>query len=593
MKKIIFENIKEVSKMNDNQKNRLDVIVISLPISTSDILNPFNNKFRNKNSVKVIKDILDNSISSLNDEGLLFIYGSPLQLIQCYEVIRDKMTFRHWISIDALDSLENTNTDHLKHNHLGVLMLTRNEKYLIYPENARIPYLGCTACGRNVKDWGGKKHLMNNKGSGISDVWRDFYKVLKIKSDPDNDLINLNIIDSTKLSFKFDESKIGKPILERILSLVDKNKSSIALYNISKDLLPPINTPTSNSENTMSYEFNCDEIKNKVLLGDCIEQMEKLCNRYPDGIFDLVFADPPYNLNKNYKVYDDTLAKKEYLEWCNKWLELCVKLTKPSGSIFVLNIPKWSVEHAITLNKIAYFQNWIVWDSLSTPKGKMMPAHYSLLYYTKSPNNFVFNFPGYIDSPEYCLRSSCMQTRKKIKMAALLPDYQANFTRTSPISDIWSDVHRIKHKKNRDDHPCQLPDKLMDRIINVFSENNSLIFDPFAGAGTTAIRAIMNNRNYTTIELDNYYKEIIEKKLEEIKNHGDVKRKKTEKKKKSIYTKKDLEIKSQKLAAELGRKPYLDEFINTYMLDVSEIELLYDDPKSVLKAGRIGLLNNR
>lgn len=581
---------KNIYRLNDVEKlDCSDVVIINLPIYKKDILEPFNNSSQNLNSLSTLQKILEKITNSLNENGVCYIFGTPLQLIKSFEIVKEKLTFRHWIAIDVLDSLELQKTNHLKHNHIGALLLTKGNYSLINPSNARIPYIGCSVCGKNIKDWGGKKHLMNNQGTGISDVWRDFLKVVNKIHDPDNQLINLNIIDSAQLSFDLQDDVLPEEILVRMISLIDNKDAKITLYNISRKTIKSINCKKSFIEKGNFEKTNSDNIiVNKVLLGDCIDVMSKLSNKYPEGIFDLVFADPPYNLSKNYKEYDDSLAHKEYVEWCNRWLELCVKLTKPSGNILILNIPKWALEHVQALNKYAFFQNWIVWDSLSTPKGKIMPAHYALLYYTKSPNDFIFNSPGFGSSQEYCLRNSCITSRKKNHYTLFSEEINI---KQQPISDIWSDVHRIKHKKDRDDHPCQLPDKLMDRIIEIFSNEGSLVFDPFSGAGTTALRAKKLLRNYLTIELDPYYKEITEKKLAQVDKIGRIQRQTIIKKKKSIYTKKELELKSQKLAQELGRKPDMNEFIEKYELDYSQIELLYDDPKRILKAGRMGIIN--
>lgn len=425
---------------------------------------------------------------------------------------------------------------------------------------------------------------MNMKGAGVSDVWRDFYKIKTKKKDPDNSSIDLNIIDPLKSFIDIKDVGLPENVKARLLSLVESNKKNVLILNVDKNLLLPIsNKKVSTNKNPVVKILDAKDITDKVILGDCIAEMEKLSEKYPGGIFDLVFADPPYNLKKDYKVYDDTLADQEYIDWCNKWLELCVRLTKPTGSIFILNIPKWALEHAKHLNKIAYLQNWIVWDALSTPKGKIMPAHYSLLYYTKNHNGFTFNLSEKIDHLSYCVRNSCVESRNH---GLFENSYKVE------VSDFWSDLHRIKHKKDRDDHPCQLPDKLMDRIIKIFSNKGDLVFDPFAGAGTTAIRAIANNRKYTTIEIDPSYKEITQRKLNEIKKNGGVKRISVIKKAKSLYSKKYLETKAQELSVSLGKKPTLDEFVRTFSLDIREIVNLYDNPERVLKAGRIGLINS-
>lgn len=579
-KTLKVKNIKEMEGKNDLS----DVVILSLPIYKEDILNPFIEEGVNPTSSKILEKLVISSNDRVTESGYLFIYGTPTQLIEAYKYIPKTSKFRYWISIDVIDEIENNTESHLKHSHLGILMFSKGDKYSsLDTKNTRLPYLACSSCGRNVKDWGGKKHLMNMKGAGVSDVWRDFYRAKGKKKDPDNSSINLNIIDPLKSSINIRAVGLPENVKTRLLSLVESQKKNVLILNIDKGLLLPIsNKNFIPNRKPFVKIFDSAEITDKVILGDCIAEMEKLSKKYPDGVFDLVFADPPYNLKKDYKVYDDGLADQEYIDWCNKWLELCVRLTKQTGSIFVLNIPKWALEHAKHLNKTAYLQNWIVWDALSTPKGKIMPAHYSLLYYTKNPYGFTFNQSKKIDHLSYCVRNTCVKSRNH---RLFENSYKVE------VSDFWSDLHRIKHKKDRDDHPCQLPDKLMDRIIKTFSNEGDLVFDPFAGAGTTAIRAIKNSRKYTTIEIDPAYKEITEKKLLDLKKNGEIKRESVIKKEKSLYTKKYLETKAQELSLSIGKKPTLSEFLKAYSLDLKGISDLYEKPEQVLKAGRIGLLN--
>ncbi|MBM2817573.1 MAG: Site-specific DNA-methyltransferase [Parcubacteria group bacterium] len=556
-------------------------VIVSLPIYKQDVLTPFNNNKRNTVISKTLSQVIDYATSCLITNGYLFIYGSPAQLIEAYSNIPKTSKFRYWISLDAINEIEESSFSHLKHSHLGILMISNGDKYLpLDTKNTRLPYVACSSCGKNVKDWGGKKHLMNTKGAGLSDVWRDFYKIKSKKKDPDNQNISLNIVDPKESLLKINGKSLPKEVLERLISLVDGYENDILNINVDEKLLPNYSNKKTPSGGIIKVDSS--DIKNRVILGDCISEMEKLSKKYPEGVFDLVFADPPYNLKKDYKVYDDGLADQEYIDWCNKWLELCVRLTKPTGSIFILNIPKWALEHAKHLNNFAYLQNWIVWDALSTPKGKIMPAHYSLLYYTKNSSGFTFNKSSMIDHLSYCVRNTCVESRHNGLFGT---SYKVE------LSDFWSDLHRIKHKKDRDDHPCQLPDKLMDRIITTFSKEGDLVFDPFAGAGTTAIRAIKNNRKYTTIEIDPSYKEITEKKLLDVVNNGEVRRQSVTKKVKTLYTKKYLETKAQELSITLGKKPTLKEFLKTYSLDIIGISELYSEPERVLKAGRIGLLN--
>lgn len=257
------------------------------------------------------------------------------------------------------------------------------------------------------------------------------------------------------------------------------------------------------SENNYQLPNEIDAIVHQ----SCLDYLTQLKKQYPAGVFDLAFADPPYNLAKNYSKYQDDLDERKYIEWCNDWLDGMYKNLKPGGSLFVLNIPKWAIYHFNYLADKMIFRNWIVWDALSTPAGKLLPAHYSLLYFTKPGAQPRLNLVAerYIDLRVYCIRNQCIVKRKK-----------AGADKKELVTDIWRDIHRIKHKKDRDHHPCQLPTKLMERIIKTFSREGDLIFDPFGGAGTTAISAKVLNRHFILTELDIKYVEVARRNLSKI-----------------------------------------------------------------------------
>ena len=94
-----------------------------------------------------------------------------------------------------------------------------------------------------------------------------------------------------------------------------------------------------------------DEFENQIIEGDLFERMKCMCSESVD----MVFVDPPYNLKKVYSKYNDDISDEEYIEWCNGWLSECIRVLKPTGSLFVINIPKWLIHHANHLNKIAIF----------------------------------------------------------------------------------------------------------------------------------------------------------------------------------------------------------------------------------------------
>lgn len=248
-------------------------------------------------------------------------------------------------------------------------------------------------------------------------------------------------------------------------------------------------------------------IINKILNGDAIELVKNI----PDNSVDVTFADPPFNLKKKYNGYKDSLQIEEYLMWCELWIKEMVRVTKPTGSIFIHNIPKWLTYYAFILNKYAVFRHWISWDAPSSPMGKsLQPSHYGILYYVKD----IKSEGSFGQAKFYELRYPHKRCRK---CGYLLKDYGGKKQGLHPfgplLSDVWTDIHRLKHNKYRDEHPCQLPIHLLERIILMSTDESDLVLDPFMGTGTTAIAAKRLGRNYTGFELDIKYVSIANDKL--------------------------------------------------------------------------------
>jgi site-specific DNA-methyltransferase (adenine-specific) len=240
---------------------------------------------------------------------------------------------------------------------------------------------------------------------------------------------------------------------------------------------------------------------NQIIQGDCLDIMKSI----PDNSVDITFADPPFNLKKKYNGYKDSKEFHEYLEWSKRWIYEMVRITKVTGSIFIHNIPKWLTYYASFLNEIAYFKHWIAWDAPTAPMGKsLQPCHYGILYYVKDLKKAKF----------YEIRYPHKRCRK---CNYLLKDYGGKKASLHPfgplVSDVWTDIHRIKHNKYRDEHPCQLPIHLLERIILMSSDEGDIVLDPFVGTGTSVIAAKRLGRKFIGIEIDEKYVTITKDKL--------------------------------------------------------------------------------
>ena len=461
--------------------------------------------------------LIQGAFKYLRPSGLLFIYAppetAPYHAIQVEESdVGKEFVFKYWIGIRTIPQ---RHINELAKCQKGLLLYASKQKFAL--NKVRVPHSYCESCGANLRDWGGKKHLMHPAGVALSDIWKDLLVPW--------------------------EQEIPQVLLERIVELSPEQNPNILLIRLPAEV-PPQPNPMMTKPSSIDVEAN------KVVLGDCLEVMKSL----PDGSVDLAFADPPYNLDKNYFSYDDARHDQEYLAWCEQWLYEYQRILSPTGSLFLVNLPKWSIHHKVFLDKYLYFQDWIVWDALSEPRGKLMPAHYSILYYTKHPTRRVFNEErSYQLSPNFCLRASCIKKRQREG----INDHIA-------LSNIWWDVPRIRHKRYRDVHPCQLPEKLMERIISLASKPGDIVFDAFCGTGTTAIVAKQLGRRYLVGDIDEYYVNLTLQKLELLDKWGTIPKASVAKKKSSV-TKKQLQLELLRLADQLGRLPR-EEDVHSYSI---------------------------
>lgn len=284
---------------------------------------------------------------------------------------------------------------------------------------------------------------------------------------------------------------VSEPIIKVLMGYIDDDAVRFLRKNPSliNDLEQFVNKkpherilpePIMRSEKGVLYE------------GDCMDTL----NGMEDESVDMIFADPPFNLNKLYPSnINDNLREEKYIEWSNRWIIECIRVLKHGGSFFLWNLPKWNVRFASVLERYLTFRHWIAVDiKYRLPiKGRLYPSHYSLLYFVKGKKPNVFH-------PDRLPMEVCPKCYTDLK------DYGGYKNKMNPkgvnISDVWTDIPPVRHQKyKRREGANELSIKLMDRVIEMSTEIEDIVFDPFGGAGTTYITAEIKKRRWIGCEI--------------------------------------------------------------------------------------------
>lgn len=208
---------------------------------------------------------------------------------------------------------------------------------------------------------------------------------------------------------------------------------------------------------------------------DCLD----LLGAIRSNSIDTVFADPPFNLNKEYRNgFRDQLQDGDYLEWSFRWVDECCRVLSPGGSLFIYVLPRWGYHLAARLDGPLEFRHWIALSMKGTfPRGqKLYPAHYCLLYFTKGKPR-VFNKVR-VPVPV------CRHCGKDLK------DYGGHRKYLNPeglnLTDFWEDTspNRHRHTKARPG-VNELKAMIPARAIEISTCPGDIVLDPFGGGGST------------------------------------------------------------------------------------------------------------
>jgi modification methylase len=236
--------------------------------------------------------------------------------------------------------------------------------------------------------------------------------------------------------------------------------------------------------------------RNKIIVGDCIEELRKL----PEKSIDLVFADPPYNLQLANELYrpnnsrvdgvDDDWDKfasfESYDRFTRDWLAECRRVLKPDGSLWVIGSYHNIFRVGTALQDLGYWVlNDVIWrktNPMPNFRGRRFTnAHETMIWAsTGQKARYTFNYES---------------------MKALNEDLQM---RSDWLLPICSGAERLK-QDGRKTHPTQKPEALLQRVILAASHPGDVVLDPFMGSGTTAVAAKRLGRSFVGIEREKTY----------------------------------------------------------------------------------------
>ncbi len=229
-----------------------------------------------------------------------------------------------------------------------------------------------------------------------------------------------------------------------------------------------------------------------IIQGDAISEMKKIA----DNSIDLIVADPPYNLGKDYGNDSDSKDFNDYISFTKEWTAEAKRILKPTGTMYVFMGFKFIsyLYQILEKEQRLLFNNWICWhytQGIGKKKG-FSPRHDDILMFTKT-KNFTFNLDD-IKIPQKFYRS-------------------VNNMRGANPGDVWEFSHVHYCNENRQNHPTQKPEGLIERLILASSNVNDLVLDPFSGSGTTLRVSQQLQRHCIGIEINEMYVEQTKERL--------------------------------------------------------------------------------
>ena len=248
--------------------------------------------------------------------------------------------------------------------------------------------------------------------------------------------------------------------------------------------------------NNPDFEYQETE-QSLVIFSDCIEAM----NCMQEKSVDLIFADPPYNLGKDFGNDSDFWKdRKKYLEWCYSWIDACFRILKDNGTFYLMNSTQNIPYISVYLQEHYFIVNDIVWtyDSSGVQSKKKYGSLYEPIIMTTKT-----------ETAKYTFNHQDILVEAKTGAKRGLIDYRKNppqpYNTQKVPGNVW-DFSRVRFKMEEyENHPSQKPEALLERIIS--SNEGEIVLDPFGGSFSTSAVAIKLGRRAISMDISkDYYK---------------------------------------------------------------------------------------
>jgi adenine-specific DNA-methyltransferase len=236
----------------------------------------------------------------------------------------------------------------------------------------------------------------------------------------------------------------------------------------------------------------------KIIHSDVLKGLSTI----PSESIDLIFADPPYNIGKDFDGLVENWKEDEFLEWCYTWIDECYRVLKPSGTFYLMNSTENISFLDIWCRKNFFIRSRIIWsyDSSGVQAKKFFGSMYEpILMLVKDKNNYTFNSEDILVEAKTGAKRGLIDYRKN-------PPQPYNTMKVP--GNVW-EFSRVRFKMDEyENHPTQKPESLLERIIKASSNLGDLVLDPFSGSFTTSTVSKKLGRKSIGIEVNEEYVKI-------------------------------------------------------------------------------------